>query len=207
VRNLEVPAFSLPNVTGSMFGRTALVVGKGPTSHKIDVFPGSPVVTLNHACKLFSLPIIAHFVDIEALEDCFDWIIEHRQEVVIPFEPNRGMTRCVKSLDRLLETHLKVRVLFERKQISTYNRAGSHFAHLTAPEIPIRYGSAEGAIGLLAECGVTHFILAGIDGGTEYAPEFSHLKPMQNGRTFDDQWGELLKLRDRKGLTFSRIVP
>jgi len=74
------------------------------------------------------------------------------------------------------------------------------------PPVRVRYFSAVAAINLLGLAGVKTIRTLGIDGGTDYAPEFAGLKPLENGQTsFDVQFHEIAWSVKKHRLDFARL--
>lgn len=195
---------------------TWIVAGKGPSLDgflALDLTTVTlPCITLNHAFipvaeSAFANPLIAHFVDFEAFADCAAAIVDHKRALcVMPWEPNIGLKRGGKTLEELGRKSPEIRALEAFGRIFYYARTGTALNPPGETEIPVRYGSAEGAVALLAESGVRNFVMVGVDGGTKYSKHFAGMTPMANGRTFDDQAKELDRIRKARRLVFSRLT-
>jgi len=183
----------VPSVVSYVHKHTAahprpwLVLGKGPTAERMSDLDTSKYhfLTLNHACRLV-VPDVAHFVDIEAYNDCaayLDTVLQAR--VCLPWHPHVG--------NRAAKPDLLQYGIPDRRLVS-YNAttAGKLSRMPGLPTVRLRFFSAVAAFNILGHAGVREVYSLGVDGGTAYAPAFDHKDKLRNGRdTFDDQFGEI----------------
>ena len=171
-----------------------LVVGKGPTFERInelnldDYF----VFGLNEVCQIIKCDI-GHFIDIEVISRNF---IDNCKAIVSPVRPHKD---C-KVSNRYLVTWYFIPYQEETNvldKLYCYNCTTYKGAHFTdfGPAVKVKYFSVEAAFRLLALRGIKQIHTLGIDGGTKYAKDFSHLKPLRNGRqSFDDQFKTIAEI-------------
>lgn len=172
-----------------------LIVGKGPSSDmlsKVDVSRFN-VVTLNHACRLVHADL-AHFTDIEALDECESVLSDKAHNICMPWRPHVSMRPTTLTLMRYCGNNRAVLAeALRNDMLFSYNSsvARKHTKNAKLPNIRVRYFSAVAAFNLLAAAGIKLIHTIGVDGGTEYGRAFSDLKPLTNGRkSFDVQLQE-----------------
>jgi hypothetical protein len=174
-----------------------LVVGKGPSSDLISQVPldGLLPLTLNHACKIVT-PVIAHFVDVDAYEQCQDHLAGLSCFVCLPWYPHVNNKAGKLTLDKYpWAAGLGDRLL-------TYNAttASGRFKNPTVHTIRLRYFSAVAAFNIVVSCGCRDVRSIGVDGGTEYGSAFATDTKLANGRqSFDIQTKELNDALKRSG--------
>lgn len=197
-------------------GSPWLIVGKGPTFSRIAGQKISlPMVLLNHAGPALAASgaqydrgkAVANLIDLEILDVCGEELAAAAHFVLMPWEPNLAFKRCGRTLAQLAERDYPIlQTLADEYRLIVYNRTNAKRVHPTAPEIPVVYGSAEAPMGLLGRLGVRQCFLAGLDGGTKYAPEFAGLTPGTNGRTFDEQRVMVGKIAKRYRMVLSPVL-
>lgn len=173
-----------------------LVIGKGPTSDKLpEVNLSSFVtVTLNHACKLLHSDL-AHFTDLEALDQCERVLASKNYNVVMPWHPHIGMKPAMPTLLNFATPGTTIhRPMLSwslgNDQLFSYNStvAQKLSRNPKLSTVRVRYFSAVAAFNMLADAGVKTIYTIGVDGGTGYGSAFADLKPLENGReSFDAQ--------------------
>lgn len=188
--------------------RPWLVVGKGPTAAGLTEATAGKyhVLTLNHACQLVT-PALAHFADLEAFHDCEERLAALGCACCLPWHPHVRNAAGRKTLDdyahavrRCQDKRLGLLVSYNASTANTLPR------NRLLPNITLRYFSAVGAFNVLAAAGVKEVVTAGVDGGTEYAPQFDPGTRLANGqKTFDVQLPELRATCRRHGITWVKL--
>lgn len=195
--------FGLPRLDGEW-----VIVGKGPSfSRWGGRRAGQKVFCLNHTVREVPFPDIAHFIDYEALEDCRDEL-PFAQLVVVPFHMHVDCRVQKRSILDILNSDEATPLvdLAHSGRLAWYNcsTAKRYGFHASSPVVRVRYFSAEAAVRLLAMAGVKRIKTVGLDGGVEYAQEFSGLTPLENGRkSFDEQFNEIKRTVDEFGIDYS----
>lgn len=203
--------------------RPWLILGKGPTFHSRHRFDLRSYETLglNHVCRETAVTV-AHAIDLDVVEQCGDAIARNAQVLVMPWRPHvrSGRSRAWRTgcpttlsnltVEQLAAQHPMLRRLDEEGRLLWYNlsTAGSAVRG-GSPIVLVRYFSAEAALNLLATAGVRHVRSLGVDGGTEYSPEFADLADttrLVNGRDdFDVQFGEIARTLLRTGISYAPL--
>ncbi len=197
--------------------RPWLVVGKGPTSDYIcRIDPAEyHVLTLNHACKIVT-PAVAHFVDLEAYEDCVPTLAGTDAAVCMPWYPhthNRPGTHNLfdlglpKTTLSLLGHQLLLAVEREKKLIGYNASTASNLKGSTKlPNIKLRYFSAVAAFNLLAASGVREAHTLGVDGGIGYGDAFDKKDCLSNGQaSFDVGIREIVRTVSTTGMRWLKL--
>lgn len=189
-----------------------LIVGKGPSADRVDKVNLTKynVITLNHACTLVR-PLIAHFVDIEALKVCLEGLmIDSRMRpdlplyVCAPWYPHFNFRASMSTLATWLESYTP---LPETKTLS-YNSttAGRMLKNANLSTIRLRYFSAVAAFNILARVGERVIYTIGVDGGSGYSKHFDVVDRLANGRkSFDVQTAEIMRTCKDKGITWTKL--
>lgn len=196
-----------------------LIVGKGPTSDRIDEIDTSKyhVLTLNHACRIVE-PTIAHFVDIEACHNCYDVLFDRTEtngiRLVLPWHPHRdnkpGKETLLTEITKTKRGGMfwEARRYAELERLYSYNAttAGSLSKGHGLRTVNLRFFSAVSAFGLLALAGIRTVYSVGVDGGTEYGSRFDVKDKLSNGRkSFDDQMPEIAKIVRKYKMTWLQL--
>lgn len=180
-----------------------LILGKGPTfSRVLDLNTNSYYLfglndTINYLyCE------IGHFIDLDVIKrlNSFDC-----QYLIVPWHPhinNRPTKRTLKDWineEPFLEHYENSGRLYSYNLSTWKNDSGIK----GYPLIKTKYFSAESAFRILIEKGIKTIYSLGIDGGSDYAKEFSHLKPLTNTRkSFDDQFLEINRMVKEHGINY-----
>lgn len=177
--------------------RPWLVLGKGPTAALLPQIDTSKyhILTLNHACRAVT-PTVAHFVDLDAYQECRDAI---SGMACLPWYPHVDSKAGKKHLDDLG---------LAPDAVLTYNSttASGRTKCPTVHTVRLRYFSAVAAFNIIGMAGVREIFSLGVDGGTGYAPQFDPKDRLKNGRkTFDDQAAELDLAVKTYHMTWTRI--
>lgn len=176
-----------------------LIVGKGPTAAKFkkEVVKDSYLLTLNHACQL-APPNLAHFVDIEAVQQCRGTLLCYlamnpETFLVTPAYPHINNVASGYSARCENEAFLTNRDFDAKQRLLLYNATTSRKYMLNGLSLVyLRYFSVVAAFNILLQAGIRRIHTLGIDGGVGYAPMFHTGTHLANGRSsFDIQTGEL----------------
>jgi len=186
-----------------------LIVGKGPTfaersRHDLD---GYNVLTLNDAIVHLPQAAVAHFTDWEAFVRCVDAIGASACVVCLPWHPHFAFKPAEHSLPELLTWGgAQIQSLAQRVVYYHASTARGRGRIPGEPMVPVKFFSAEAALSLLAIAGVKVVRTLGVDGGTEYAPEFAGLTPLENGRpSFDAQFLRMRQTAAKYGVDLKAL--
>lgn len=190
------------------FKKPWLVVGKGPSSDHIKdlELEAFNVFTLNDAVRLVDHCAIAHAIDVEVFDRSGEEFQKKARWILTPEVPHENM-KARRPLAAYLELgrHLgdpKPSLFRACAWLVAFERAGNLVAYKKkidlpqdgpADAVPVRYFSAEAAIGILGLMGVRTVRTIGIDGGSSYGQAFKDLVPLENGRQdFNRQFERLI---------------
>jgi len=199
-------------------GKPWLVLGKGPSSEKITTgqttdWSGYRVFALNHAIKLWPSAEIFHCIDADVLNDpSIQSFAETAKYLVMPFyphfnqrpDPNMSLETFIRQRPPLVRKNLKGRILWynlnSAPRIVYEPRVSAGIRIIRAD-----YFSAEAAFDLLARVGVKKIDTLGIDGGSERADAFRHLKFENPHGTYDKQFDNLSRICHDYGITWRKL--
>lgn len=196
-------------------GRPWLILGKGPTSEKYNLSVtdlGYRVFALNHAIKLCPSAEIFHCIDADVLNDpAMQSFAETAKYLVMPYyphfnqrpDPNMSLETFIRQRPILVRKNLKDRVLWYN-----LNSAPRLIKNCFTPQIKIitaQYFSAEAAFDLLAKAGVKRIYTLGVDGGSERADSFRHLKFENPHGTYDAQFMNIVEICKKYGITWRKL--
>lgn len=207
--------------------RPWMVLGKGPTSDYICRIDPSEyhILTLNHACKV-TVPTIAHFVDVEAYEDCVENLIDvSKTAICLPWYPHwHNKPQCGNLFDLTLYTPplktmagksplsdggKRLILATEREKLMlSYNAstAGKQKPGKNLPNIELRYFSAVAAFNLLARADVKEVHTLGVDGGIGYGDAFDKKDCLSNGQSsFDIGIREIVRTVQKNGMRWLKL--
>lgn len=177
--------------------RTWLVLGKGPSFDKHIEFDlsGFNLISLNHVVDKIKVDV-AHIIDLEVVTACQNSIDKNAQVLVMPWVPNVKNRPGFLDLSGLVDIDPFLAQMYKDGRLLYYNNLLSRH-NGGSPPIEVRFFSSEAAINLLATAGVKCIRTLGIDGGSNYGVNFSHLSDktlLANGRkSFNRQFGQMAK--------------
>jgi hypothetical protein len=183
-----------------------LILGKGPSfSHcKSYNLAEYNLLGLNHVPLI--LPVdVCHLIDMDVL--C-EKIVRNSRKIVMPFHPhyeNKATSRTLNEHENTLLTTIKLNQKLYWYNLSTWK--GKHREPIK-PLVCAKYFSAEAAFHILGLLGIKRIFSLGVDGGKEYASEFSTkgLKPFTNRRgSFDVQFKEIEKICLKFSITWTKL--
>ena len=188
--------------------REWLIVGKGPTAERVREIPQGVynVLTLNDAIKLVPHATIAHLIDIEVFDRCQVDIAARAEFLLVPRKLHQECKKKV-AFEAFLTLFPAARLLNDQGRVVVYDKWPHSITKPGRPHkaVACRYFSSEAALSILGELGVRKVKTIGVDGGSQYAPQFSYLTPLQNGRvSFDAQAGELCAIAQHYGMGVSK---
>ena len=191
--------------------RPWLVVGKGPSfERRAEVhFDAFHTMSLNHVVA--ELPVdVAHIMDLDVVVACADALRTNCRYLVMPRIPHIAQAPSRFRLEDFFDAVPVLRELDAAGRLVWYSAAPAPVPGAGEP-VPVRYFSAEAAIGILGEMGARDVRTLGIDGGTQYGGSFGHLDRVTrlvNGRpSFDAQFAEIEKIRRRYGMRLRPLFP
>lgn len=188
-----------------------LIVGKGPSAIRFPtITAGRPyhLFTLNHACVFLpegDTDSVAHFMDLEAAQDCADILLRRHAPLCLPWYPH------VKFKPRRESLIVDPQIAGSRSEAFTvlsYNStiAGNLPRNPNLPTIRVRFFSAVAAFNILAAAGCRDIYSLGLDGGNNYAPQFHPKDKLANGRkSFDVQFSEIARTIQEQNVVHKRI--
>lgn len=202
--------------------RPWLLLGKGPSFRKVFEFDARSHVKigLNHVAREqlpFQLDFL-HVFDRDVIDSYDKLLLARTRFLVMPdipnisykipflegtfFKPDRITTEQSLAGNQLLGEFAK------QGRLLVYPRGNTR---VSRDDWPVRVGSfsASTTVDLLSKLGVKTLTLAGIDGGTQYAPDFEDLaeSTLLNGGqpSFDAQFAEIAETRYRHKMSISYI--
>ncbi len=192
-----------------------LIVGKGPSFSKIwdTNLQKYYIFSLNHTASIIPCDI-AHAIDLEVLDSKF---VSNCKKAVLPWHPHLNCKVQRKTLKEFaLENpyldELEAQNKLYHYNLSTYksvcinNSFGSPDKIRPYVTIKAKYFSGEAAFHILIEAGIRTIHSIGIDGGTEYASDFYHLKPLTNSQpTFNLQFDRINELIARYNIQYKAL--
>lgn len=187
-------------------GKPWLVLGKGPTSDLIETVDLTRyrILSLNHACRLV-VPDLAHFVDLEAFDECGERLAKKEIVACLPWYPHvssgagrHPLSHYCGLLPDPPHKRQALGWLLAKDKLCSYNAStASAKCHVPNPKLShvrLRFFSAVGAFNLLGLAGIRCLTTLGVDGGTGYGKAFDAKDKLANGRmTFDDQTKSLFE--------------
>lgn len=177
--------------------RPWLVLGKGPSFDKHLQYDLSAydLISLNHAIDKVQV-IAAHIMDMDVVTACEESIDKNAQVLVMPWVPHVNNRAGDLDLAELIEGAPFLDRLNAEGRLLYYNHLPTR-RRGNSPLIEVQYFSSEGAINLLAACGVRCIRTLGVDGGASYGQNFTHLNDttlLANRRkTFNRQFSQMAK--------------
>ncbi len=198
--------------------RPWMVLGKGPTSDYICRIDLSEyhILSLNHACKIV-VPTIAHFVDVEAYNDCTARLFAIPSVICMPWRPHwHNRPQCGNLFDLGLTP--TPAMSFGGKQLLRKREGEGAFLGYNAssagkqkpsdrlPHVELRYFSAVGAVNLLAKAGVKEIHTLGVDGGIGYGDAFDKKDCLSNGQaSFDIGIREIVRTVQKNKMRWLKL--
>jgi hypothetical protein len=190
--------------------RPWLVVGKGPSFarvHEVDLSPYN-LIALNHVVR--ELPVhVAHFADLDALEDCAEAVLTNADWVLMPYRPHIEFRVTEQTLADLV---LSVPVLSElerRNRLIWYN-LGTGAPVGDSPVIPVGHFGSEAVVNILALLGVKVIRTLGVDGGRSYDSTFRDLvgKTLlaSGALSYDLQFVGIRRTVEAHGIDFGPLI-
>lgn len=177
-----------------------LILGKGPSFSRIQNLEDYTTIGLNHVVE--RVPVdFAHIIDIDVVRDLGDKLLDAKF-VIIPQNPHVNNRATDRTLSSFFRDYPVLKTLGEQERLLSYYASTWRASPRNANVVPVRYFSSEAAFNILAMSGIKVVHFAGVDGGTSYAPEFSHLTPLTNGRNdFNAQFQQIRNYADKYKVT------
>ncbi|MEP4147230.1 MAG: hypothetical protein ABJL54_08405 [Halioglobus sp.] len=210
-----------PKKTG-LHNRRCLLLGKGPSFRQALTlnFDHFFTIGLNHVAREpLPLPLdIIHIFDLDVLESYDNRLLDNASYLLLPDTLNicyqlpflRGnfyRSDKITVKERIKEFPL-LRAFAAEGRLLTYPRCEeSH----SSGSWPVHTGSfsASTVMDLLSKLGISDILLAGIDGGTQYADSFQDLNQLTrlNGGqpNFNSQFAEFADIRNNYGISINHI--
>lgn len=177
--------------------RPWLILGKGPSFAKFtpEAAAGSAILALNHVAREITCDA-ALMMDFDVFASAADAIVRNARVVLMPWRPHVNYRPSERTLADFAASNERLAALAREGRLFYFNAetARGWAAHEDEPITAIKYFSAEAALNILADNGVTSIRTLGVDGGQAYAPDFADLNDatlLANGRSsFDQQFGQ-----------------
>ena len=179
-----------------------LVLGKGPSFSKVNQYDLSSfnTIALNHSVREVIVDI-AHIIDFDVFEDCWDSIDKNAKFLLLPWVPHIKNKPSEKNLETLLKENTHLSVLNEEGRLLWYNLSTAEKFNQEVrgdyPIVPVTFYSAEAVVRLLAMADIKCIRSLGVDGGKSYSARFDDLKDktlLSNGHnSFDIQFKNIME--------------
>ena len=186
-----------------------LILGKGPTFHKVHDLDlsGFHLCSLNHVVR--ELPVtLAHVIDIDVVTHCGEAIDRNAQFLAMPFRPHVKNKPSDKTLQDFVTEQPMLDKLDKQGRLIWYNLSSSA-PQPGFPVIKAKFFSAEAALNLLVACGVGVVRSLGVDGGSSYSGHFEDLKAktlLANGhQNFDKQFDGICETIRKTGVHYAPL--
>lgn len=181
-----------------------LVVGKGPTASLVDLIDKASmdVLTLNDAIRIVPHARIAHLIDVEVFARCQDDLLAKSDFLLLPRVLHQECKRKVP-VEVFTTMFMGAREFEEQGRLVVYDKWPRSITDPGRPKraVACRYFSCEAGLSILGELGAKRVVTIGVDGGSQYAPAFQGLTPLENGRSsFDAQEAELQAIATHYGM-------
>lgn len=179
-----------------------IILGKGQSLDKLEVLPDIKnefnLFSLNHAALFFDVDV-AHFIDIEALNDCRVNLHERARYLLMPLVPHVRMKAGIKTLTQYLEENPVLETFDKKNRLLFYD----------LKDLEIKYFSGEAALALLARCGAKTIRSLGLDGGSGYSKRFDSFKKKSllanNQTSFDQQFKQFPFILNKYKINYSPL--
>lgn len=200
------PFFGSPLADAIHASRRVVIVGKGPTGPLIQKRkPVGVRIALNDAWRLGDFDA-AHFTDFDAFVRCLKGLTSKVSWAVLPYYPHfSNRPDPTRSLPKTLATLTSSPGI----PILTYAGSNTPASRYNLPRelgrpVTVRLFSAIAATHLAIRAGASEIAYFGVDGGRDYAAEFSDIQPLTNGRSSFDGQRPLIEAAARQhGVTVS----
>lgn len=182
--------------------RPWLILGKGPTAQHRRLWDlhRFHVLTLNHAALVWPHAALRHFVDWEAFQDC-QASFPDGTRVVLPWLPHLNH---VSTRRRLAEFALKAHR--DLRYCSYHSQRALVEDRPDLPRLLLKKFSATAAFDMLLRSGIREIFSLGVDGGTQYAPDFDPKDRLANGqKSFDVQMPLIAQMLQKRRATWHRL--
>lgn len=192
-------------------GQTIWLLGKGLTATWRDDFltETDSIITLNHACEFINCGL-AHFADLDALDDCTVWLRQSKAlKIVIPESIHiNNVSRGLKVAEITKEINFLSDLHSEGRLFTYPTSTGDWWWKVQPPIVQPKFFSAEAAYQIAIILGASKVKTLGIGDGDDYSPDISLRgkgRKMINGRSsFDSQGHRLRQLEIQMGVPITR---
>lgn len=191
--------------------KAGLLIGKGPSYQRIaaEAIDLSAFLTvgLNHVVAQQRVDV-ASVIDLDVVADCAEAIDANAGVLAIPYHPHVAFQPSEKSVFEHAGRHEVLRKLHEEGRLLVYNASTARkLPRLEgAPDLEVRFFSAEAGYEILTLLGAKQVSTVGVDGGRSYAPGFDGKTRLANGReSFGFQFASLNQKFRRTGIPFGPL--
>jgi len=180
-----------------------LIIGKGPSFSRIYTLNLKEFYTigLNDVLHLLICDY-AHLIDLRSLHK------NHLKcsQVLIPFHPHINFRPSKKTVNEFVSENDILQKLEKENKLITYDLSTYKKKYNCDFLIRAKYFSAEAVFDILCKKGVKEICSIGIDGGNEYAKEFTWIKPLRNGQpSYDKQFTEIYTKCKKYNVNYQRL--
>lgn len=196
--------------THPMPARPWLVLGKGPTFshvHEVDLAPYN-LLALNHVVREIRVHV-AHFADLEAIEDCAEPVLTNADWVLMPYRPHIAFRVTERTLADLVATVPVLGELARRGRLVWYNLC-TGAPEGDSPVIQAVHFGSEAVVSILALLGVKVVRTLGVDGGRSYSATFQDLAERtllaSGAASYDLQFEGIRRTVEQHGMDFGSLV-
>lgn len=190
---MKLPTINEWAASRSSDDRPWLMLGKGPSYAKLKNVDVSRfrLLSLNHVVR--EQPVeVAHVIDLDVVHDCADAIEANAEVLWMPAHPHVDCRPSAKPLWEWAEEVPVLRRLAQAGRLAWYNASTWKKPEGGLPVVQVKFFSAEGALGAIAQVGGRVVRSLGVDGGSRYSAEFADLNDktlLANGhQSFDRQF-------------------
>ncbi len=175
-----------------------LLLGKGPSfqQYQPELNQHYFTLALNHTIREVKCDI-AHAIDLDVIDSCADAIDSNARYLLVPWVLHQFNKPSDKTLNIWIEKIPILEKLWEERRLKWYNLRTTKIIEGKTPIVQAMAFSAEAAVSALALAGIRRFRTLGIDGGIEYAQQFSDLQRktrLNNGQpSYDLQFKGICK--------------
>jgi len=192
--------------------KTIWLLGKGPTAtwRQLYLSQNECVITLNHACEFVSSGL-AHFADLDALDDCVDWLARSRSLIIVVPDSIHinNVSRGLRVTDILYDVPFLRQLHVERRLFTYSTSTGDWYWRTRQPVIVPKFFSSEAAYQIAVHLGARDIKTLGIGGGDDYSPDVGtrgQRRHLINGRTSYRRQADRLRYLEAKfGVTMSSV--
>ncbi|MBC8416860.1 hypothetical protein H8E06_00840 [bacterium] len=189
--------------------KPVLFVGKGPSFDLKDKILLSKynVIALNHSLEKLDGADMCNIIDIDVVDDLGEQLYEKAKNVSLPFCPHVKWKATSKTLPEFIKEYDVLQRLENEGRLYFYNLSSGPVRHDAGILYPACINSGDTLYNIVGQTKPREKVYSiGVDGGSNYSEEFSHITPLRNGRaSFDDQDPYIEKFSAQNSTEFIRL--